>query len=70
MLVKQSVMFAKKTWRKKCTDDTKYCKVRDHCHYASKYWGAAITYLRYSIPKEFPIAFYTGINYDFFFLIS
>ena len=37
-------------------------KVRDHCHYTSKYRGAAhnICNLRYKVPKEIPIVFHNG----------
>ena len=35
--------------------DKKYSKVRDHCHYAGEYRGAAnsICNLKYSVPKKF-----------------
>ena len=38
----------------------KYHKVRDHCHYTSKYRGAAhnICNLRNKVPKETPIVFH------------
>ena len=41
-----------------------YCKVRDHCHYAGEYRGAAhsICSLEYSLPKNVPIAFHDGSN--------
>ena len=34
--------------------DKKYCKVRDHYHYAEEYRGAAynICYLKYSVPNN------------------
>ena len=40
--------------------DKKYCKVRDLCHYTVGYRGVAhsICNLKYSIPKNSPIAFY------------
>ena len=39
------------------TNDNKYRKVRDHCHYAGEYRGdwQRIWNLRYSIPKEFSV---------------
>ena len=45
-------------------EDKKYCKVRDHCHYAEDYRGAAdsICNLKYSVLKEIPIAFHDGSN--------
>ena len=46
--------------------DKKYCKVRDHCHYTGEYRGDAhnICNLRYSVPKEIPIVFHNGSNYE------
>ena len=42
----------------------KYHKVRDHCHYAGKYRGAAhdICNLRYKTPKKVPIVFITALH--------
>ena len=50
----------------------KHHKVRDHCHYAGKYRGAAhnICNLRYKIPKEIPIIFHNGSTYDYHFIIK
>ena len=52
--------------------DKKYCKVRDHCHYAGEYRGAAhsICNLKYSVPKKIPIVFNNGSNYDYYFIIK
>ena len=52
--------------------DKKNYKVRDHCHYAGKYRGAAhnICNLRYKIPKEIPIVFHNGSTYDYHFIIK
>ena len=54
------------------TNDKKYHKVKDHCHYAGKYRGAAhnICNLRYKIPKEIPIVFHNGCTYDYHFIIK
>ena len=56
------------------TDDNnkKYHKVRDHCHYAGKYRGAAhdICNVRYKIPKEIPVVFHNGSTYDYHFIIQ
>ena len=51
---------------------TKYCKVRDHCHYTGKYRGAAhnICNLRYKTPKEIPIVFHNSLTYDYHFIIK
>ena len=48
------------------------CKVRDHCHYTSKYRGAAhhICNLRYKVPKEILIVFHNGSTYDYHFIIK
>ena len=50
----------------------KHCKVRDHCHYAGKYRGAAhnICNLRHKIPKEIPIVFRGGSIYAYHFIIK
>ena len=52
-------------------NDKKYHKVKDHCHYAGKYRGAAhdICNLRYKIPKEIPVVFHNGSTYDYHFII-
>ena len=48
----------------------KYCKVRDHWHYTREYSVAAhsICKLRCSVPKEIPIVFHSGSNYDYHFI--
>ena len=53
-------------------NDKKYCKNRDHCHYTKEYRAAAhsICNLKYSVPKEIPIAFHNGSNYDYYFIIK
>ena len=50
----------------------KYHKVRDHCHYAGKFRGAAhsICNLRYKTPKEIPAVFHNGTTYDYHFTIK
>ena len=54
------------------TSDKKHHKVRDHCHYTSKYRGAAhnICNLRYKISKEIPIVFHNGSTYDYHIIIK
>ena len=44
------------------TDNKKYYRVRDHCHYAEKYREAAhnACNLNCKAPKEFPAVFYNG----------
>ena len=53
-------------------NDKKQQKVRDHCHYAGKYKGAAhnICNLRYKVPKEIPVVFHNGSTYDYLFIIK
>ena len=38
----------------------------DHCRYKEEYRGPAhsICSLKYSVPKEIPIVFHNGSNYD------
>ena len=49
----------KKVFRKKKNQ----IKVRDHDHYAGKYWVAS--HLRYSTQIDIPVFFHNGTNYDF-----
>ena len=51
--------------------DEKYHKVRDYCHYISKYRGQAhsVCNLRYKTPKEIPV-FHNGSKYDHHFIIK
>ena len=53
-------------------NEKKNYKVRDHCHYTSKYRGAAhnICNLRYKVSKEIPIVFHNGSIYDYHFIIK
>ena len=50
----------------------RYCKVRDHCDYTGEYRSAAnsICNLKYSKPKELPIVFHNGSNYDSHFIMK
>ena len=50
----------------------KYPKVRDHCHCTGEYRSAAysVCNLKYSVPKEIPIAFHNGSNYDYHFIVQ
>ena len=58
--------------KKNVTYVKKNYKVRDHCHYTSKYRGAAhnICNLRYKVPKEIPIVFHNCSIYDYHFIIK
>ena len=48
-----------------------YKKVRDHCHYARKFRGAAhsICNLRYKVPQEISVKIHNGPKYDYHFII-
>ena len=52
--------------------DTKYRKVSDHCHYTGGYRGTVYSMcnLKYSVPKEIPVLFHNGSNYDYDFIIK
>ena len=71
---KKSLMKSKKfvIYVKKNLVLMKSCKVRDHCHYTGKYWGAAQNNcnLKYKIPKEIPIVFHNGCIYDDHFIMK
>ena len=47
--------------------DTKYPKVRDHCHYAGEYRGCN---LKYSLPKKMPMVFHNGCRYEYHFIMK
>ena len=57
---------------KKLAKDKNYQKVRDSCHYLGKYRVAAhnICNLRFNVPKEIPVVFHNGSNYDYHFIIK
>ena len=40
--------------------------VRDHCHFTSKYRGAAhsVFNLRFNMPNKIPVVFHNGTNYN------
>ena len=54
-----------------CYDKNKD-KVKDHCHYAGKFRGAAHSTcnLRYKVPQEIPVVFHNGSTYDYYFIIK
>ena len=62
----------KKNFENKYLKDKRYCKARDHCHYIEKYRGAAhsICKLKYIVPKNIPIVFHNGSNYEYHFIIK
>ena len=58
--------------KKQFTTDEKYLKVRDHDHYTGNHRDAAhsISNLRYKIPKDIPVVFHNGSNYDLNLIIT
>ena len=61
-----------KRFPQKFTNDKKYGKVRDHCHFAGRCRAAthSICNLRFHVPNEIPIVFYNVSNYDYHFIIK
>ena len=59
----------KEKFEGKYAKDKKYHKVRGYCHYTGEYRGAAHI-IKYSVPKEIPIAFHNGPYYDYHFIIK
>ena len=70
--MQKSVTFVKKKNENKYFKDKKCRKVRDHCHYTREDRGAAhsICNLKYSVPKQIPVVFHNGSNYDYHFIIE
>ena len=54
-----------KRFLKKFAKDKNYQKIRDHCHFAGKYRGAAhsIFHLRFNV-SNLKLVFHKGSNYD------
>ena len=53
--------------------DEKYNKVRDHCPHIGEYRGTSahcISNLKHSVPKNIPIAFHNGSNYNYHFILK
>ena len=48
-----------------------YQKVRDHCHYMGKFWGAAhsICNLIYKVAQEIRVKIHNGSKYDYHLII-
>ena len=68
---KKYAIDAKKSFVMKKNLKTKN-RVRDHCHYAGKFRGAAHSEckLRYKVPKKIPVVFHNGSTYDYNFIIK
>ena len=71
-MLKSVIFVKKKKIKNKYLKDKKCRKVREHCHYAKEYGGAAhsICNLEYSVPKKIPIVFHDGSNYGYHFIIK
>ena len=67
---KQNVCYIRKNGFS--TDNEKYQKVTDHCHYTEKYRGDAhnVCNLRCKTPKEIPLVFHNGLKYNYHFIIK
>ena len=65
-------VICKEKFESKYLKDKKYIKVRDHFHYIEECRGAAhsICSLKYIMPKNIPIVFHNGSNYDNGFIIK
>ena len=61
-----------KRFEDKYAEDNKYCKVRDHCHYAGEYRGTvhSICNLKYTISEKSNIIFHSVSNYDYHFTLK
>ena len=57
---------------KKLDEDINHQQVSEHCYYTGKYRGAAhsICNLKFSVPKNIPVVFHRGSNYDYHFVIK
>ena len=57
---------------KKLDEDINHQQVSEHCHYTGKYRSAAhsIFNLKFNVPKNIPIVFHRGCNYDYHFVIK
>ena len=62
----------KEKFENKYLKEKKHRKIRDHCHYAGEYRGAAhsICNLKYSLPKNVPTVFRNGSNHDYHFILK
>ena len=66
------VIFVDKNFKINMLQIKKNRQVRDHCNDTGEYRSAAdiICNLKYSVPKETPIVFHNGSNYDYYFIIK
>ena len=61
----KSVIFVKKSLKKKYLKDKKCRKIKFHCHYTEEYRRAAhkMCYLKLKVPKKISIVFHNGSNH-------
>ena len=61
-----------KTLLKKLNKDKNFQKVREHCHFTSKYRGAAhsICNLRFNMPNKILAVFHGGLNYNYHLIVK
>ena len=69
---KKRCYICKENFETKYLKNKRYCKVRGHCHFTGEYRGTvhSIRTLKYSITKKNLIAFNSGPNYDYHFIIK
>ena len=72
ILIKQTVIFSKKQFEHKQTNDKKNRKVKDHCDDTGKYRGDvnSICNLKYSAHQELLVDFQNRSHYDDHFMIK
>ena len=61
-----------KTFGREYNNDNNFGKVRDHCFNTSEYkgWAHSICNYRFIVPKDIPVIFQNGSNYDYRFIIN
>ena len=65
-------IFVTEKFKDKHDKDKKYYKDRNPCQYTGKYRNAphSISNLKYNVPREVPIFFSNGCNYDYHFIMK
>ena len=61
-----------KRFLEKFANDKNYQEFRGHCHFSGKCRNVthSICNLRFNVPNEIPVFFYSGSNYDYHFIIK
>ena len=62
----------RKEFQDNYSNDKKYRKTRDHCHFTGEYRGASHSMYssKYNTIKEISVGFHNGLNYDYNFIIK